>query len=108
MHKAIAYFFLGFVAGLAVMEFANGKPPVKINHSVNGYPIGYDYHFRPWLYRSGVYQYNPYSQGNNSGSRANTSNGGENRGGNRGNTGRGIEQGENHGRTIEVNDRKKN
>ena len=88
MHKAIAYFFIGFVAGLAVMEFTNGKPPVKINHSVNGYPIGYDYHFRPLFYRSGVYHYNPYSQGNNSGSRANTSNSGENRGGgSNGNTG---------------------
>ena len=81
MHKSIAYFFIGFVAGLAVVELTNGKPPVKINHSVNGYPIGYDYHFRPLFYRSGVYHYNPYSQGNNSGSRANTSNSGENRGG---------------------------
>ena len=104
MHKSVAYFFIGFITGLAVVELTNGKPPVKINHSVNGYPIGYDYHFRPLFYRSGVYHYNPYSQGNNSGARANTSNGGENRG----NTGRGIEQGENHGRTIEVNDRKKN
>ena len=79
--KAIAYFFLGFVSALAVVELTNGKPPVKINHSVNGYPIGYDYHFRPLFYRSGVYHYNPYSRGNNSGRRANTGNDGENRGG---------------------------
>ena len=59
---SIAYFFLGFVAGLIIVE---------------------------------------YSQGNNSGGYRGSSNTGVGQV-------RGTEQGESHGRTVEVNDRKKN
>ena len=30
--KAIAYFFLGFVSALAIIELTDGKPPVRVNY----------------------------------------------------------------------------
>ena len=33
MHKAIAYFFLGFCLGLAVVELTNGVPAEKVDYN---------------------------------------------------------------------------
>tara|TARA_B110000014_G_C19934303_1_gene483398 strand:+ start:495 stop:722 length:228 start_codon:yes stop_codon:yes gene_type:complete len=33
MNKLFAYFFLGFVAGLIVVELTDGKPAKKANHN---------------------------------------------------------------------------
>ena len=35
MGKSFAYFFLGFLAGLIVVELTDGKPAKKANHEVN-------------------------------------------------------------------------
>jgi hypothetical protein len=88
--KAIAYFFFGFVAGLIIVESQRDRPFAPV-----AFHDGKALETRIYYYR-----YNPYSQGNNSGSRTNTNTGGGNI--------RGTEQGESHGRTVEVNDRKKN
>jgi hypothetical protein len=64
--KAIAYFFIGFISALTIVELTNKKPPVKVNYIINNSPRGY-FDYRPLYYRSWDYQYNPYSRGNNSG-----------------------------------------
>jgi hypothetical protein len=106
--KAIAYFFFGFVAGLIIVESQRDRPfaPVAFHDGKALETRIYYYRYNPYQYNEiypyGYYRYqpNPYSQGNNSGSRTNTNTGGGNI--------RGTEQGESHGRTVEVNDRKKN
>ena len=35
MDKLFAYFFLGFLTGLIVVELTNGKPAKKANHEMN-------------------------------------------------------------------------
>ena len=105
---SIPYFFLGFVAGLIIVESSKDEPfkPIAFHDGKALETRIYYYRYNPYqynqLYPYGYYNYNvnPYSQGNNSGSRTNTNTGG-------GNT-RGTESGESHGRTVEVNDRKKN
>ena len=103
---SIAYFFLGFVAGLIIVESSKDEPfkPISFHDGKVLETRIYYYRYNPYQYNEiypyGYYRYqpNPYSQGNNSGSRTNTGGG---------NT-RSTEQGESHGRTVEVNDRKKN
>ena len=68
VQRGLAYFFLGFISALVVVELTNGKPPVKLNYNIHEYSRGYDYYYRPLYYRSGDYQYSPYSRGGRSGS----------------------------------------
>jgi|TARA_R110000824_G_C14701865_1_gene622768 hypothetical protein len=66
--KAIAYFFLGFVSALAIIELTDGKPPVRVNYyDVPLYRYNYNEIYPYGYYR---YQHNPYSRGNNSGVRS--------------------------------------
>ena len=67
VQKGLAYFLLGFVAGLIVVELTNGKPPVKVNHPVN-IIYKYDYLNRPIYRQYWEHQFNPYSRGSRSGS----------------------------------------
>ena len=105
---SIAYFFFGFVAGLIIVESQRDRPfePVTFHDGKALETRIYYYRYNPYQYNEiypyGYYRYqpNPYSQGNNSGARTNTNTGG-------GNT-RSAESGESHGKTVEVNDRKKN
>ncbi len=77
--KAIAYFFLGFVSALAIIELTDGKPPKRINYyDVPLYRYNYNEIYPYGYYR---YEYNPYSRGNNSGVRTRSNGTGENRGG---------------------------
>ena len=102
MYKSLAYFALGIFTGLTISVLMKDAEPISPVVIYDGYrtgyqyppryPYGYDYYFRPLQYRSGVY------------STSNTRSNEGSRGGGRKDT----ERGENHGRTIEVNDRKKN
>ncbi len=83
--KAIAYFFLGFVAGLIVVESQKDKPfaPVRFHDGKALETRIYYYRYNPYeynqLYPYGYFRYqpNPYSQGNNSGGyRGSTNTGG--------------------------------
>jgi len=84
--KAISYFFFGFVAGLIIVEYGREKPfaPVQFHDGKALETRIYYYRYNPYQYNEiypyGYYRYqpNPYSQGNNSGSRRST---GENKGG---------------------------
>ena len=86
---SIAYFFFGFVAGLIIVESQRDRPfaPVTFHDSKALETRIYYYRYNPYQYNEiypyGYYRYqpNPYSQGNNSGSRRST---GENKGGNTG------------------------
>ena len=106
---SIAYFFFGFVAGLIIVESQRDRPfaPVTLHDGKALETRIYYYRYNPYQYNEiypyGYYQYNvnPYSQGNNSGGYRGSSNTGVGQV-------RGTEQGESHGRTVEVNDRKKN
>jgi hypothetical protein len=73
--KSLAYFFLGFVAGLIVIESQKDKPfaPVRFHDGKALETRIYYYRYNPYeynqLYPYGYFRYqpNPYSQGNNSG-----------------------------------------
>ena len=107
--KSIAYFFLGFVAGLIVVESQKDKPfaPVRFHDGKALETRIYYYRYNPYdynqLYPYGYFRYqpNPYSQGNNSGGYRGSTNTG-------GGQVRDTESGTTHTNTIEVNDRKKN
>jgi len=87
---SLAYFFLGFVAGLIIVEFQRDEPfkPVVFHDGKALETRIYYYRYNPYqynqLYPYGYYNYNvnTYSRGNNSGSQRST---GESKGG--GNTG---------------------
>ena len=86
---SIAYFFLGFVAGLIIVESQRDEPfkPVVFHDGKALETRIYYYRYNPYqynqLYPYGYYNYNvnTYSRGNNSGSQRST---GENKGGNTG------------------------
>ena len=42
MDKLFAYFFLGFVAALVVVELTDGKPAIKANHKKINHYYTYD------------------------------------------------------------------
>ena len=86
---SIAYFFLGFVAGLIIVESSKDEPfkPIAFHDGKALETRIYYYRYNPYQYNEiypyGYYRYqpNPYSQGNNSGSQRST---GENKGSNTG------------------------
>ena len=86
---SIAYFFLGFVAGLIVIESQKDKPfaPVRFHDGKALETRIYYYRYNPYqynqLYPYGYYNYNvnTYSRGNNSGRQRST---GENKSSNTG------------------------
>ena len=98
--KSFGFFIIGIFTGLTISVLMKDSKPVSpiIIHDTYRlgyryppfYPYGYDYYFRPLEYRGGGH------------SRSNTKTDEGRRGG------KDTERGENHGRTIEVNDRKKN
>ena len=104
----LGYFIIGLFVGIILNETTKDDPfkPVTFHDGKALSTRIYYYRYNPYQYNEiypyGYYRYQPnsYSQGNNSGSRTNTNTGG-------GNT-RSAESGESHGRTVEVNDRKKN
>ena len=108
--KAIAYFFLGFVAGLIIVESQKDRPfaPVRFHDGKALETRIYYYRYNPYeynqLYPYGYFRYqpNPYSQGNNSGGYRGSTNTG---GGQVRDAERGVSQ---TNPTINVNDRKKN
>ena len=106
MHKAIAYFFLGFCLGLAVVELTNGVPAEKVDYNrmyfntrviYRPYPNQYYYDYgRPDTF-------NNQRPNNNGGYRGSVGGGGTTR------TTPTVERGETHtGGNVPQNDRKKN
>jgi len=79
---SIAYFFLGFVAGLIIVESQKDEPfkPIAFHDGKALETRLYYYRYNPYqynqLYPYGYYKYNvnPYSQGNNSGGHRGSSN----------------------------------
>ena len=106
----LAYFFIGFVAGVIVNEKSQENPfePISFHDGKVLETRIFYYRYNPYeynqLYPYGHYSYrpNPYSQGNNSGEYRGTTNTG---GGQARDTERGVSQ---TTQTINVNDRKKN
>ena len=66
MIKASAYFFLGFLAGLVIVELTDGKPAKKVNYE--RYEIRYIYRPYPnYYYDRRVDTFNNQRPHNNSG-----------------------------------------
>ena len=103
MLKGSAYFFLGFLAGLAIVELTDGKPAKKVNYYTNEqYMVRYVYRQFP----SGYYNHR-MSQDTFNSQRPNNS--GNSRGGGTTRTTPTVERGETHtGGNVPQNDRKKN
>ena len=81
MLKGSAYFFLGFLAGLVIVELTDGKPAKKVNYYTNDqYMVRYIY--RPFPSHYYHYRMQPDTF-NNQRSQRQSSNGSEE---NRGNT----------------------
>ena len=101
MIKPVAYFVIGLFAGLIVSELMKDAKPVNRINIYDSYrvrykhppryPYGYDYYYRPLMYRSVI------RRKSNTGNDEVAQSGGGN-----------VEQGETHYNVRQVNDRKKN
>ena len=79
MLKGSAYFFLGFLAGLAIVELTDGKPAKKVNYYTNDqYMVRYIY--RPFPSHYYHYRMQPDTFNNQRPQRQSSNGSGENRG----------------------------
>ena len=79
MLKGSAYFFLGFLAGLAIVELTDGKPAKKVNYYTNDqYMVRYIY--RPFPSHYYHYRMQPDTFNNQRPQRQSSNGSGESRG----------------------------
>ena len=85
MLKGSAYFFLGFLAGLVIVELTDGKPAKKVNYYTNDqYMVRYIY--RPFPSHYYHYRMQPDTFNNQRPQRQSSNGSGENRGNTQTNT----------------------
>ena len=85
MLKGSAYFFLGFLAGLVIVELTDGKPAKKVNYYTNDqYMVRYVY--RPFPSHYYHYRMQPDTFNNQRPQRQSSNGSGENRGNTQTNT----------------------